>query len=109
MKDKIPFHVRPMFATLVGEPFLEPWFGYEERYDGVRILPYKEDPTSRCSAGMTGIAPKASQRLRSAVGGLRTPTLLLDGDVIALDRHIRGQFATFRRPHPAARIASQIV
>jgi len=108
VKDKIPFHVRPMFATVVGEPFLEPGLGYEEKYDGVRILPDKEDPTSRCSAGMTGIAPKASQRLRSAVGGLRTPTLLLDGDVIALDRHIRGQFATLGG-RPPATIASRIV
>jgi len=31
-----------MLATLVGEPFHEPGWVYEEKYDGIRILAYKE-------------------------------------------------------------------
>jgi hypothetical protein len=108
VKDKIPFHVRPMFATVVGEPFLEPGLGYEEKYDGVRILPYKEDPTSRCSAGMTGIAPKASQRLRSAVGGLFGRPLCCSTE-ISLRWTVTSEVNSLHLGgRPAARIASQI-
>ena len=42
MKDRIPFRVRPMLATLVDEPFHKPGWVYEEKYDGYRILAYKE-------------------------------------------------------------------
>ena len=31
-----------MLATLVSEPFNEPGWVYEEKYDGIRILAYKE-------------------------------------------------------------------
>ncbi len=31
-----------MLATLVGEPFHKPGWVYEEKYDGYRILAYKE-------------------------------------------------------------------
>ena len=40
--DRIPFRVRPMLATLVDEPFHRPGWVYEEKYDGYRILAYKE-------------------------------------------------------------------
>ena len=40
--DRIPFRVRPMLATLVDEAFHRPGWVYEEKYDGYRILAYKE-------------------------------------------------------------------
>ena len=39
---RIPFRIRPMLATLVDEPFDRPGWVYEEKYDGYRILAYKE-------------------------------------------------------------------
>jgi ATP-dependent DNA ligase len=42
VKNIIPFRVRPMLATLVSEPFDESGWVYEEKYDGIRILAYKE-------------------------------------------------------------------
>ena len=41
-KDRVPFRVKPMLATLVRKPFHEPGWVYEEKYDGYRILAYKE-------------------------------------------------------------------
>ncbi len=41
-KDRIPFRVKPMLATLVRKPFHAPGWTYEEKYDGYRILAYKE-------------------------------------------------------------------
>src|SRR5882724_6775729 len=41
-KDIIPFRISPMLATLVDWPFHKPNWIYEEKYDGIRILAYKE-------------------------------------------------------------------
>src|SRR5262249_9184001 len=42
LRDRVPFRARPMLATLVDEPFQLPGWVYEEKYDGYRILAYKE-------------------------------------------------------------------
>lgn len=39
---KIPLGIKPMVAKLVREPFHKPGWVYEEKYDGDRILAYKE-------------------------------------------------------------------
>src|SRR6267143_3784987 len=39
---RIPFRVSPMLATLVPRPFHKPNWVYEQKYDGIRILAYKE-------------------------------------------------------------------
>src|SRR5262249_54267496 len=40
--DRIPFRATPMLATLVDAPIDRPGWVYEEKYDGIRILAYKE-------------------------------------------------------------------
>jgi bifunctional non-homologous end joining protein LigD len=42
--DRIPIRVRPMLALLVPEPFDRPGWIFEEKYDGIRILAYKDGP-----------------------------------------------------------------
>ena len=42
MKSHIPFKVRPMLATLIAEPFHKPSWVYEEKYDGYRLIAYKD-------------------------------------------------------------------
>ena len=97
VKHKIPFRVRPMLATLVGEPFHEPGWVYEEKYDGIRILAYKEGAQvtllSRNDKNRTGSFPAIAR----TVGALRPATLLLDGEVIALDRHKISRFQWLQR------------
>ena len=88
-KDRIPFRVVPMLATLVRKPFHKPGWIYEEKYDGYRILAYKEGNrvTLLSRNGNDRTATYASVAL--AVQQLRARTLLLDGEVVAFDkRHI---------------------
>ena len=79
--------VQPMLATLVKEPFQQPGWVYEEKYDGYRILAYKE------GSRVTLLSRNAKDRtahfeaIALTVGALRHETLLLDGEVVALDRH----------------------
>jgi len=42
MADRIPFRVNPMLAILVDRPFEKLGWIYEQKYDGYRILAYKE-------------------------------------------------------------------
>jgi bifunctional non-homologous end joining protein LigD len=76
-----------MLATLVREPFHRPGWVYEEKYDGFRILAYKEGPRvtllSRNQKNLTATFAAIAE----AVGKLSARTLLLDGEVVAFDRH----------------------
>jgi len=85
-KDRIPFRVKPMLATLVRKPFHKPGWIYEEKYDGYRILAYKEGDrvTLLSRNGNDRTATYAS--VARAVQKLRARTLLLDGEVVAFDK-----------------------
>ncbi len=86
MAQRIPFRVTPMLATLVAQPFDKPGWIFEEKYDGYRILAYKEGAQvtliSRNGKDRTATYPAVAQ----AVAGLAPETLLLDGEVVAFDR-----------------------
>jgi bifunctional non-homologous end joining protein LigD len=85
-KDRIPFRIKPMLATLVRKPFHKPGWIYEEKYDGYRILAYKEGDrvTLLSRNGNDRTATYAS--VARAVQKLRSRTLLLDGEVVAFDK-----------------------
>jgi bifunctional non-homologous end joining protein LigD len=92
MKDSIPFRVQPMLATLVKEPFHQPGWVYEEKYDGYRILAYKEGNK------VTLLSRNAKDRtshfgaVADAVGALPHERLLLDGEAVAFDSHCVSRF-----------------
>src|ERR1700684_1747719 len=105
MIEHIPFRVRPMLATLVPEPFHRPGWVYEEKYDGIRIVAYKEgakvtllsrDDLDR-SASFADIA--------TAIGHLPDRTLLLVGEVVPFDsKKYRGSsFFNVETRHSASR------
>jgi bifunctional non-homologous end joining protein LigD len=86
-KDRIPFRVTPMLATLVRKPFHQAGWIYEEKYDGYRILAYKEGHrvTLVSRNGNDRTATYAS--VARAIQQLHMRTLLLDGEVVAFDSH----------------------
>jgi len=87
MAERIPFRVYPMLATLVSRPFDRTGWIYEEKYDGYRILAYKEGSrvtlVSRNEKDRTGTFCAVADAVRN----LPAETLLLDGEVVAFDRH----------------------
>ena len=88
LPTRIEFHsaLAPMLATLVRKPFHKPGWIYEEKYDGYRILAYKEGDrvTLLSRNGNDRTATYAS--VARAVQKLRPRTLLLDGEVVAFDK-----------------------
>ncbi|HSC45706.1 MAG TPA: non-homologous end-joining DNA ligase [Candidatus Acidoferrum sp.] len=83
---KVPFRTAPMLATLVDEPFTRANWVFEEKYDGVRILAYKEGEEvsliSRNGIDRTARYPE----IAGALQRLAAETLALDGEVIVRDK-----------------------
>ncbi|MGD1098640.1 MAG: ATP-dependent DNA ligase, partial [Bryobacteraceae bacterium] len=87
MTDKIPFRVQPMLATLVPEPFDRPGWVYEEKYDGFRLLAYKEGASVSLLSRNGKDRNQTYPNIAAAVATLPHRTLLLDGEVVAFDDH----------------------
>ncbi len=81
----IPFRVRPMLATLVSKPFDRPGWVYEEKYDGYRILAYKEGKKVTLLSRNDKDKTLAFATVAAAVAKLKASTVLLDGEVVAFD------------------------
>lgn len=86
LEDRIPFRVKPMLATLVPEPFHRQGWVYEEKYDGDRILAYKEGKRVRLFSRNAKNRTDRFPRIVAAIGKLAPATLLLDGEVVVFDR-----------------------
>jgi len=86
LKHRIPFRVQPMLATLVPEPFDWPGWAYEEKYDGVRIIAYKEEGRVQLLSRDEKDRTENFPRIAAAIRILQPVTLLLDGEVVVFDK-----------------------
>jgi len=75
-----------MLATLVRKPFDKPGWTYEEKYDGYRILAYKEGDRITLLSRNSKDRTKMFSIVAEAVANLSARTLLLDGEVVVFDR-----------------------
>jgi bifunctional non-homologous end joining protein LigD len=75
-----------MLATLVREPFHKPGWVYEAKYDGYRILAYKEGSRVRLYSRNAIDRTDRFFDIAAAMSTLRPSTLLLDGEVSVFDR-----------------------
>ena len=83
--DKIPFRIFPMLATLVDRPFSKEGWVFEEKYDGVRMLAYKEGRkvslVSRNGIDRSNRYPTIAREIAK----VNAKTLLLDGEIVVFD------------------------
>ncbi|HUL46985.1 MAG TPA: non-homologous end-joining DNA ligase [Steroidobacteraceae bacterium] len=86
MSDRISIRPQPMLATLVAEPFDRPGWVYEEKYDGDRMLAYKQGARVRLLSRNGKDNTARFAKIASAIASLRPATLLLDGEVVVFDR-----------------------
>ena len=94
---RIPFRVHAMLATLVHEPFHRPGWVYEEKYDGFRILAYKEGLRVRLLSRNDNDRTATYDDVAEAVSDLSPHTLLLDGEVVAFDRREVSRFQLLQK------------
>ena len=105
VKDRIPFRVRPMLATLVAKPFDKPGWVYEEKYDGYRILAYKQGDRVTLFSRNDKDRSLMFSGVTDAVRELPAHTLLLDGEVVAFDRHNVSRFQLLQQGNAKRRYA----
>jgi len=75
-----------MLATLVSEPFDRPGWTYEEKYDGIRILAYKEGRHVQLLSRNAIDRTSSFLGVAAAIAALECSTLLLDGEVVLFDK-----------------------
>ncbi len=81
-----------MLATLVDKPFDRPGWVYEEKYDGYRILAYKEGKRVTLYSRNAKDRTHSFSEVASAISALPDGTLLLDGEVVAFDKNLVSRF-----------------
>jgi bifunctional non-homologous end joining protein LigD len=105
VNERIPIRIRPMLALLVPQPFHRSGWVFEEKYDGIRILAYKEGDKiillSRNDLDRTA----TFKDIAAAVAQLRDRTLILDGEVVALDSKGVSRFQFLQRGDVEQRFA----
>jgi bifunctional non-homologous end joining protein LigD len=78
----------PMLLSELKRPFHKPGWVYEEKYDGYRVVAYKDGSrvrlVSRNLKELTARFPEVVE----AVAQLRAPTLILDGEVAVFDENL---------------------
>jgi bifunctional non-homologous end joining protein LigD len=81
-----------MLATLVAKPFhLANWV-YEEKYDGDRLLAYKEGTLIRLLSRNAKDRTMRFPKIAAAIQNLKPVSLLLDGEVVVFDRRRISRF-----------------
>jgi bifunctional non-homologous end joining protein LigD len=95
--ERIPIRPHPMLATLVAQPFHKRGWVYEEKYDGYRILAYKD------GAKVTLLSRNGNDRTATfasvarSIAKLSHRNLLLDGEVVAFDGKGVSRFQLLQR------------
>jgi bifunctional non-homologous end joining protein LigD len=91
-KGAMPSRVEPMLATLAGQPFSDPNWLFEIKWDGVRALARIEDGgmvlRSRNSVDITKRYPE----LASLPSALAARNAIIDGEIVALDAQGHSSF-----------------
>jgi bifunctional non-homologous end joining protein LigD len=87
----------PMLATLTHDVPSGPEWVFEEKYDGIRALAIRQRrPTRLYSRSLRDITAEFPEVAR-AVDALPGSDLVLDGELVALDRHGVSRFQLFQR------------
>lgn len=81
-----------MLAKLVQKPFNRPGWVFEEKYDGYRILAYKEGKHVELLSRNDKDRTDTFAAVADAVAKLPAKTLLLDGEVVRFDAHKVSRF-----------------
>jgi bifunctional non-homologous end joining protein LigD len=91
-----------MLATLVAEPFDRRGWDYEEKYDGDRILAYKEGDRVRLLSRNGKDRTERFPQLVQAIQALPAESLLLDGEVVVFDRKQVSRFQLLQQGQEGA-------
>src|SRR5687767_7631730 len=89
----MPFPPRfvPMQPS-IAKAFHRPGWVYEEKYDGWRMVAYKDGRSVHLISRQNVDHTERFRDLADAIAALKAPTLVLDGEVCVFDKQIVSQF-----------------
>jgi len=96
--------IRPMLATLVPKPFHREGWVYEEKYDGIRALAYRRRRQVRLYSRNLKDITAEFREIGLGLGGLGGGPFVLDGEIVAFDRHGVSRFQLLQRRAQGERI-----
>lgn len=88
--------IRPMLATL-GELPTPPGWGYEFKWDGVRVVVYLDRGRTRVASRNDRDVTGGYPELRALLGRFPRRRVVLDGEIVALDRRGRPSFSLLQQ------------
>jgi bifunctional non-homologous end joining protein LigD len=90
--EKMPTHLSPMLATLISEPFDDPAWVFEIKFDGFRALSYiKNNKISLLSRNNKLLNNKFTNIINNLQEYINHD-VILDGEIVVLDKKGRSQF-----------------
>lgn len=84
-KSKIPKAIKPQLCTLTISPPLENNWIHEVKFDGYRIITVKDKTINLFSRNGLNWTNKLSA-IQDALSALSLPSIILDGEIVALDK-----------------------
>jgi bifunctional non-homologous end joining protein LigD len=93
MTEPMPDFIPPMKATLASEPFSDPDWLFEVKWDGYRVEAVLRDGRVRLYTRRRQDAANYFPDLADASGWIDATQAIVDGEVVALDEHGRPQFS----------------
>ena len=86
-KARMPNEINPMLATLVDEPFSDPEWIYETKWDGFRSVCFIDRGSARfVSRNQIEMTPQYPE-LANVPKQINAKQAILDGEIVALDEH----------------------
>jgi bifunctional non-homologous end joining protein LigD len=86
--DDFPLPFAPMLLEELKRPFHRPGWVYEEKYDGYRMVAYKDGDRVRLISRNQKDFTRQFAEIAEAVAALKAKTLILDGEVAVFDENL---------------------
>ena len=101
IKQAMPSFIPPMLATLTDTYFSDPQWIYEHKWDGYRILAFKQGNTIRLITRNNIIRNDSFPLVVEALKKIKVKNFILDGEVIAQDENQLATFSLLQRKSSA--------
>jgi bifunctional non-homologous end joining protein LigD len=97
VKRPMPTVIHPMLAESIEEPFDDPGWLFEIKWDGYRAIAFIDDGKVRLvSRNQNELTPRYPE-LKDMLESVKAKTAILDGEVVALDSEGRASFSLMQQ------------